>query len=89
MRQKTLINKDENPCSEDPNYSFRTCILTWVARDAGCHLDWFSPSPSNVSLPCTKREDIGKYNEALTAALQARWLKLQDMTGCIPKCTVR
>ena len=89
VRRKTLINKKDNPCSEDPNYSFRDCILTWVAKDAGCHLDWFSPSPSNGSLPCTKREDIGKYNDALTEALQARWLKLQNMTGCIPKCTVR
>ena len=89
VHQKTLLNKEDNPCSEDPNYSFRNCILTWVAKDAGCHLDWFSPSPSNGSVPCTHREDIGKYNDALTAALQARWLKLQNMTGCIPKCTVR
>lgn len=89
VRQKTLINKDDSPCSEDPNYSFQSCIFKWVAKDAGCHLDWFSPVISNGSTPCTRREDIGKYNDALTTALQARWLKLQNMTGCIPKCTVR
>ena len=36
-----------------------------------------------------KREDISKYSESLTFTLQARWLPLSNMTGCIPKCTVR
>ena len=88
IRQKTLINKPNQRCSEDPNYSFQDCIFTWVAKAAGCSLDWFSQAKNN-SVPCTLREDIGRYNDALTAALQARWLKLQSMTGCVPRCTVR
>ena len=91
VRQKTLLNKEDIPCSEDPHYSFRTCILVWVARTAGCYLDWFSSIPGNQSgvRVCDRREDIGSYDDALTEALQARWIKLQKMTGCIPKCTVR
>ena len=30
-----------------------------------------------------------RYNDALTTALQARWIQLLGMTGCVPKCTVR
>ena len=52
VRKKTLLNKEEIACSEvfclpslfwiqDPNYSFQSCVLSWVAKKAGCHLDWF------------------------------------------------
>ena len=30
-----------------------------------------------------------RYKEALIVALHARWIQLQSMTGCVPKCTVR
>ena len=36
-----LIISEANPCSEDPEYSFRACVSSWVANKAGCHLDWF------------------------------------------------
>ncbi|XP_023331127.1 uncharacterized protein LOC111703419 [Eurytemora carolleeae] len=87
MKQKTLINKKENPCSEDPEYSFRDCVMRWVSKNTGCHLDWFSNLQGEKV--CSKRADITKYSESLTMAQQARWLKLSNMTGCIPKCTVR
>jgi hypothetical protein len=41
------------PSIQDPNYSFRDCVLNWVARDAGCHLDWFSKLEKHE--PCTTR----------------------------------
>lgn len=70
-------------------YLLKDCILSWVAETAGCHLDWFSSPPGNITKVCSQRDDIGRYNDALTKALQARWIQLQSMTGCIPKCTVR
>ena len=27
MTQKTLINKEDNPCQMDPSYSFQVCCL--------------------------------------------------------------
>merc|ERR1712198_252599 len=89
MTEKTLIDTTDIPCQKDPNYRFKDCILTWVANDAGCHLDWFSAPPGNITNICRKRDDIKKYSDALVTALQARWIQLQSMTGCIPKCTVR
>lgn len=55
VRKKTLLNKEDIPCSEvtplrekqlaagvqEPGYSFQSCVLTWVTKEAGCHLDWF------------------------------------------------
>ena len=77
MTQKTLIDKEDIPCEEDPNYSFKVwcqlditslcetafqdCILSWVAATAGCHLDWFSAPPGNMTNICTQRDDISKY----------------------------
>jgi len=89
VRQKTLLDKENIPCSKDPRFSFQGCVLAWVGRQAGCNLDWFSPSPL-ASLPtCTELEDITNYQEALNMALLARWLQLSEMTGCVPRCAVR
>ena len=75
MTQKTLIDKEDNQCNKDPNYSFQVrfgdlfvpltpltqdCILSWVATTAGCHLDWFSAPPGNFSRVCSVKEDITK-----------------------------
>ena len=46
-----MISSEANPCSEDPDYSFRACVSSWVARRAGCHLDWFRSSSSWSSSP--------------------------------------
>jgi len=52
-------------------------------------LDWFSKSPINGVAPCSRVEDITSYQNALSKALLARWLKLSEMTGCMPLCAVR
>ena len=44
---------ENNPCSEDPEYSFRACVSIWVARKAGCHLDWFRSSSSSYVVIAT------------------------------------
>ena len=64
----------------------------------------FSDSPINGVDPCSKIEDVTNYQNALSKALlvsipplfphlfplfQARWLKLSEMTGCMPLCSVR
>ena len=70
---------------QDPNYSFQSCVLSWVAKEAGCHLDWFrsdrlrwkpscrkqyfSKSPINGVAPCSRVEDITSYQNALSKAL--------------------
>lgn len=47
---QTGLFSENNPCSEDPEYSFRACVSIWVARKAGCHLDWFRSSSSYVAI---------------------------------------
>ena len=64
----------------------------------------FSDSPINGVNPCSRIEDVTNYQNALSKALlvslspfrshpfpifQARWLKLSEMTGCMPLCSVR
>lgn len=57
MKQKTLLNKDDSPCELDPTYSFQKCVLSWVSKTSGCHLDWFSPPPSKDKA-CSTPQDI-------------------------------
>ena len=40
---------------QDPNYSFQSCVLSWVAKEAGCHLDWFRSDQLNWKPSCRKK----------------------------------
>ena len=119
MTQKTLIDKEDNRCQMDPNYSFQVNFVAMLAffdpsvlRTASSpgwrpllDVTWTgSPPPRETSpesapsrrtspgildLIPTMSPSLCRYNEALTTALQARWIQLQSMTGCVPRCTVR
>ena len=39
---------------QDPNYSFQSCVLSWVAKEAGCHLDWFRSDQLRWKPSCRK-----------------------------------
>ena len=38
-KRKTL-NTQARPCEEDNEFSFTDCVLEFLARKVGCHLDW-------------------------------------------------
>ena len=37
--ERRVLNTPARPCQEDQNYSFTRCLLEFVARRVGCHLD--------------------------------------------------
>ena len=42
MIEKTRVNTPSSPCSDDPDYSFTSCIFTFITNHVGCHWDWYS-----------------------------------------------
>ena len=88
MTEKTSINKDSEPCNNDPSYSFSSCITRHIARLTGCTLDWFNSSIGTEFLPCTTKDHLLAFNENQIRFLTASWRELSTESGCYAKCTV-
>ena len=86
--EKTSLDQPNSPCVQDPSYSYKACIFTYVAKTTGCFLYWFN-SPKGYHNRCSTKEDILEYGSNLNFVLTATWSTVANTTGCLAKCTVR
>ena len=64
------------------------CLLSHVARAAGCHLDWVGGQhPDHRS--CSNKDDILRYQAELASISKLRWIQLTNVTKCFSKCSYR
>ena len=64
------------------------CLLSHVARAAGCHLDWVGGEhPDHRS--CSSKDDILRYQAELASISKLRWIQLTNVTKCFSKCSYR
>ena len=62
LTEKTMIDRPSAPCSENPDYSFTSCIFTFIENSVGCRLDWFSSSSARDNMAARHtREQIRAY----------------------------
>ena len=38
--ERRVLNTPARPCQEAESYSFTKCVLQFIERKVGCHLDW-------------------------------------------------
>ena len=93
LNEKISLHKKDYHCIEDPTYSYKTCILNFIANSSGCHFDWFNgkldDKNDNRHPPCSTREQILEYNKHLNDARMSSWVKLSKESGCHAKCKIR
>ena len=65
--QKINLNKNTAPCVDDHDYSFTNCMKEYVARKAGCHLDWVDKHSNEKMGPCKSWEEVQTYKATLGA----------------------
>ena len=87
VRRKNL-NKLDNPCEDDNDYSFSSCIFKYIATTTGCNLDWYRPTTTKKERRCSTNQEILRYNDELKWTINAPWFQLSRKTGCLPKCQV-
>ena len=87
--ETTSLDRPEAPCERDTAYSYRECMLEYVARSTGCYLGWFNKSLISELKKCSSSEDVLAYGAALNWALTSTWSSLVEDTGCLAKCKVR
>ena len=89
MTEKTSINKELAPCVSDPEYSFNSCVMSYIAKLTVCTLDFFDfPKGFNFP-PCSTREQLLRYEEEMVRLIAAPWRNLTAESGCYTSCTVK
>ena len=87
--EKISLNKPSAPCSEDPNYSFTSCIFMFIARSVGCQIDWLGSGLTEKIPKCLSKNDILAYDAKLRLVGAISWFDLSKITGCRTSCKVR
>ena len=88
LTQKTSLNKRSSPCTNDPGYSFSSCIRKYIATLVGCELDWFIQTKSTNFPACSTRNHIIEFQNQAQRLHQASWHNLTSESGCQVKCTI-
>ena len=83
------MNKPEAPCSDDPTYSFSSCIFHYISTNIGCHIGWIDSSMKSTLPNCTNWTDINAYDNQLAVVAAMSWFEITKTTGCYTSCTVR
>ena len=91
MVERVSINKHHEICSNTPNYSFTSCVFTFIARTVGCQIPWIYTSLDHAeTLPvCATKKQIIEYDDILASLEPLSGYALTNITKCPPRCTVR
>ena len=92
IRRRTLQSGVE-PCQEEEegeeegeSYSLTRCLLQFVARRGGCHLDWLGGDTKTNYPTCSSLSDLKIYSDTMEEVLHYSWLRLTRESGCFRKC---
>ena len=87
--QRKILNTPAKPCQERDELSFTRCLMEFVARRVGCHLDWLGTFAFPQYPPCQTLEQLKEYSNVLENIKELPWPKLTKETGCIGKCVYK
>ena len=85
---KMHMSKDTMQCTSAPNYSYTSCIVSYIARSVGCHLDWVGSLTVNMPR-CTTVHQILAYQDKLVSVNNMQWHNISRESGCLSKCKAR
>ena len=86
LTERRVLNTPTRPCKEDDSFSFTGCMLEFIARRVGCHLDWVGRRESLQQPPCLTYQEVSRYSEFLSSLLDYSWIRLTRESGCHGKC---
>ena len=82
------MNRESNPCNEDPAYDFQLCVRKSFTRIVGCRLPWGLRSSEQVPL-CRNIEQLGKFHSLYDKIYTKDMEYITNNTGCLNPCHYR
>ena len=85
LTEHMKLNTPQDPCVEDPSYSFHACVKESLAKNASCRLPWdeYSSESRPVCSTIQEFEPFARSYEFLKDTSKRGILK---MTGCYKPC---
>ena len=84
VKEINKLSNEANPCEEDEQYSFSTCLHEFAILKSNCRIDFFGRDSSSNNF-CTK-DGFKLYIDTLKYLKQEDISKIKKVTGCNPKC---
>ena len=88
LTEHRKLDTPNNPCMEDPDYSFTTCVKESLSRKHGCRLPWDTLS-DHKRPECTT---LLQYQVFVQDFLHLMWASMREIftkTGCFKPCKYR
>ena len=83
---RRVLNTPARPCVEDERFSFTECMMEFIARRVGCHLDWVGTRTLPQYPPCRSLQELERYSLLLEEVENLSWARLTEESGCYGKC---
>ena len=58
---RRILNTPARPCVEDDTFSFTECMMEFLARRVGCHLDWVGTWTLLQYPPCSSLQELRQF----------------------------
>ena len=87
--QRRALKTPTRPCQENEEFSFTRCMMEFITRRVGCHLDWSGPLTFAQYPSCDSLDKLENYKDLLEDVRQFSWDRLTQETGCYGKCSYR
>ena len=84
--QRKILNTPTRPCVEEDTFSFTECMMEFIARRVGCHLDWANTLNLPQYHPCRSLPELERYKDLLEEVNHFSWARLTKESGCHGKC---
>ena len=59
--ERRILNTPTRPCEEDERFSFTECMMEFLARRVGCHLDWVGTWTLPQYPPCSSLQELRQF----------------------------
>ena len=59
--ERRILNTPARPCVEDERFSFTECMMEFIARRVGCHLDWVGTWTLPQYPACSSLQELRQF----------------------------
>merc|ERR1711915_192629 len=88
LTEHRLLNRDDQPCDENPDYSYIACVKNSQARRVGCRPGWEDWSDPDIPI-CVTMEQLAEHESLDWGNYNYEPKIIENMTNCKVPCTYK
>ena len=88
LTEHVELSTPQDPCVDDPSYSFHSCVKESLAKNASCRLPWDEHSSGNRRV-CSTIQEFEPFARSYEFLKDTSKREILKMTGCHKPCHFR